>query len=92
MDCSNRQAGSCVRRPQLSPFETVDMGCPATAACRNRRNEGCSGMPVGMGYVPWQQWGQTYSMEQGLKQGTIFPELDYPFLGGGGCYDVQQRR
>lgn len=39
-------------------------------------------MPIGMGYVPWQRWGQTYSLEQGFERGTIFPELDYPFMGG----------
>jgi hypothetical protein len=36
--------------------------------------------PLGMGYVPMQQWGPVYQPEQGFKQGTIFQELDYPFL------------
>ncbi|HIR06461.1 MAG TPA: spore coat associated protein CotJA [Candidatus Copromonas faecavium] len=35
--------------------------------------------PVGMGYVPVQQWGTPYSAEMGLARGTIFPALDYPF-------------
>lgn len=39
-------------------------------------------MPVGMGYVPWQFWGQTYPVEQALMRGTIFPVLDYPFVMG----------
>lgn len=38
--------------------------------------------PPGMGYVPMQQWGQVYSPEQAFRQGTIFPELDYPFMMG----------
>lgn len=38
--------------------------------------------PVGMAYVPWQQWNQTYNLAQGLQRGTIFPELDYPFSMG----------
>ena len=38
--------------------------------------------PIAMAYVPWQQWGQTYTPEQGLRQGTIFPDLDYPFVMG----------
>ncbi|MCI8578282.1 MAG: spore coat associated protein CotJA [Lachnospiraceae bacterium] len=29
-----------------------------------------------------QQWGQVYSPEQALQQGTIFPELDFPFMMG----------
>ncbi|RGY98443.1 spore coat associated protein CotJA [Clostridium sp. AM58-1XD] len=38
--------------------------------------------PVGMGYVPMQQWRQTYNLEQGFSRGTIFPELDLPFIMG----------
>lgn len=40
--------------------------------------------PVAMAYIPFQQFGQLYPLEKGYKQGTIFPELDKPFLGGGG--------
>ena len=38
--------------------------------------------PVGMGYVPMQQWRQTYNLEQGFSRGTIFPDLDLPFIMG----------
>ena len=43
--------------------------------------------PLAMAYVPWQQWNQTYDLDRGLAAGTIFPELDKPFLGvrKGGC-------
>ncbi len=41
-----------------------------------------SGMPIGLGYVPWQRWGQTYPLSQGFERGTIFPELDMPFVMG----------
>lgn len=41
-----------------------------------------AGMPIGMGYVPWQRWGQTYPLSQGFQRGTIFPELDLPFVMG----------
>lgn len=41
-----------------------------------------SQMPVGMAYVPWQKWCQTYPIEQGFQRGTIFPELDLPFTMG----------
>ncbi len=36
-----------------------------------------------MAYVPFQQYNTTYAPEKGLEMGTIFPELDKPFLGGG---------
>lgn len=50
--------------------------------CTNVREDRMSGMPIAMAYVPWQRWKQTYSLEQGLNRGTIFPELDLPFVMG----------
>lgn len=54
--------------------------------CRMSRREDqmaiLSGLPIGMAYVPWQRWCQTYPMEQALDRGTIFPELDLPFVMG----------
>lgn len=48
------------------------------------REDQLAGMPLAMAYVPWQCWGQTYEPAEGWHRGTIFPELDLPFLGGGG--------
>ena len=39
------------------------------------------GVPLAMGYVPWQNFECTYEPAQALKAGTIFPELDKPFYG-----------
>nr|WP_319489076.1 spore coat associated protein CotJA [uncultured Caproiciproducens sp.] len=39
---------------------------------------------VAMAYVPFQQFGILYDPEMGLSNGTIFPELDKPFLGSRG--------
>ena len=39
--------------------------------------------PVGMGYVPMQNWETSYPISHGFMQGTIFPSLDYPFMMGG---------
>lgn len=55
---------------------------PAAISCPNTVSGSIEQFPVGMGYVPWQQWSQTYTMEQGIQQGTIFPELDLPFVMG----------
>ncbi len=38
--------------------------------------------PVGMGYVPMQNWEIPYPMEQSFSRGTIFQSLDDPFLMG----------
>lgn len=36
----------------------------------------------GMAYVPWQYFYKVYEPEKALGVGTIFPELNKPFLGG----------
>ena len=41
--------------------------------------------PVGMAYVPYQQWEEPYDTETAFPIGTIFPALDDPFRGGGPC-------
>lgn len=47
---------------------------------------GPDNFPVAMAYVPWQRWNRVYDLEKALSAGTIFPELDKPFLGvRGGC-------
>lgn len=61
--------------PAISPAMTPPL-------CTNMREDRMSGMPIAMAYVPWQRWKQTYSLEQGLNRGTIFPELDLPFVMG----------
>ncbi len=40
-------------------------------------------MVVGMAYVPMQVLNTVYEPEMGFRQGTIFPELDKPWLAGG---------
>lgn len=45
----------------------------------------CDDMVLVMSYVRMQEWDQTYEAETGLSRGTIFPELDLPFVGEGAC-------
>lgn len=80
MDCAYRnQPPANSRLPQASAPVSMPYShhfCP---------NTGIGGMeqyPVGMGYIPWQQWQQTYPLEQGIRRGTIFPDLDLPFTMG----------
>lgn len=38
--------------------------------------------PVGMAYVPWQNFTNVYeNLEEAYQIGTIFPELTKPFTG-----------
>ncbi len=38
--------------------------------------------PLAMVYAPVQEWRDLYDNENGHDRGTIFQELDFPFLGG----------
>lgn len=38
-------------------------------------------MALAMAYVPWQHFTNTYDPEKALHVGTIFPELDKPYIG-----------
>ena len=49
--------------------------------CGNAHRDELRGMPIAMGYVPWQNFGCTYEPMEGLRAGTIFPELEKPFYG-----------
>ncbi len=59
--------------PNMPGF-SVQNTCTNTAPGHLERN-----YTVAMAYVPWQQWQRVYPMEQGFRQGTIFPDLDLPF-------------
>ncbi len=53
-----------------------------TPSCSmNQGNDIDRDFVVAMAYVPWQKFGPLYEAEKGLMAGTIFPELDKPFLG-----------
>ena len=41
-------------------------------------------LPLVMAYVPSQSWRQLYDEAKALKAGTLFQELDLPFMGGAG--------
>lgn len=60
------------------PRGNCSMACDGDSSLNN---DPLKGMPLGIGYVPWQQWGRTYNYCEGLSKGTIFPDLDLPFYG-----------
>lgn len=72
----------CPQRPEPRPARP----CPQTGG--NRPPQvflGGGNYPVGMGYVPIQSWQQPYALETAFRRGTIFPDLDLPFMMGGAC-------
>lgn len=40
---------------------------------------------LAMAYVPMQEYNMVYDVEDALQMGTLFPNLDKPFLGEKGC-------
>lgn len=38
--------------------------------------------PLAMAYVPMQRFVNLFSADEGYDKGTIFKDLDLPFLGG----------
>lgn len=49
----------------------------------SRSTWGLSGYPLASVYAPLQEWRELYDEEKGLARGTMFAELDKPFLGKG---------
>lgn len=62
--------------------QTAECGCGRMTEPERMRNE----FALAMAYVPWQHFGNVYEPDKALFVGTIFPELDKPFLAEGrGC-------
>lgn len=56
----------------------------------NRKSWGLVGYPLAMVYSPIQEFHNMYEIDAALRQGTVFKELDLPFMGmsvtkGGNC-------
>ena len=51
----------------------------------NTNTDYINSMPIGMAYVPWQHWNEIYDIEKGFHNGTIFPELNKPYMGRRYC-------
>ena len=67
------------RRPRPAP------SCPVTQPAPEPVQEPCPSLPLAIATVPMQQFGETYPPEVALCKGTLFPELDLPYRGGGPC-------
>lgn len=73
----NNGGGSRQGQRQQCPNQTASANTP----CRDRHDHDFDDFPVGIGYVPWQRWGELYSPEKGLCEGTIFVDLNLIFCG-----------
>ena len=65
---------------------------PCHCACAMNTKWGLCGYPLASVYAPLQEFGKLYDRDTALKHGTIFSELNLPFMGesvkkGGCCHD-----
>lgn len=63
----------------------MDVSMPEPNCGQRLNDTPLADLPLTMAYVPMQRYTQVYDMEKGLCVGTIFPELDKPFLGRSVC-------
>ena len=54
----------------------MGMDMPATEGARPIKDA-----VLAMAYVPMQEYGLLYDQDDALEAGTLFPDLDKPFLG-----------
>ena len=83
---SGNAGRSCGRSPVSSAPNAESMPCMECISPSG--NPSCdSDHVLAMAYVPWHQFSSVYEPDRALSAGTIFPELDKPFLAakGGRC-------
>lgn len=73
MHLDNNYYSSHCQSSGMSPTD-CNMKC-------DNQSEDIQNFPIAMAYVPWQKWKKVYNDDVGLERGTIFPELDLPFMG-----------
>ena len=56
-------------------------GCGKNEECPEVYDDPVAGMPLAMGYVPWQRFCNLYEECEALYHGTIFHDLDLDFVG-----------
>ncbi len=94
--CSGRQSVRPVNVIGVSPCGNA-VPVQATGCCNdtvvgnvilgNCADVGCnkettlSNYPIAMAYVPWQSYGNIYPLQQAMRNGTMFRELDLDFAG-----------
>ena len=70
---------SCMSKPHT---DDCCMNAPRTDDTCMAKRDAYGNKPLAMAYVPWQKNFKMYeNLDEAFKTGTIFPELNKPFLG-----------
>ncbi len=81
--CSSSPRNDCGCKHTHSDEAHCNRAPESDCDCKDE-NKHMRHMPVGIGYVPMQQWCSLYDPETALCQGTAFPELNLIFCGSRG--------
>lgn len=83
MQSCNMQPPKCnIQTPKCE--EHMDIKCKKENDDCKDSNRHMRNMPIGMGYVPIQDWCKLYDPETAFCQGTAFPDLNLIFCGSRG--------
>jgi len=81
-ECRKNHAAQAVRCD--CPKCRAERECAARAAESRCECAASELLPV-MVFIPVQRWDMVYDCDRALDRGTLFPTLDKPFFGKGGC-------
>ena len=65
-----RNCGACSNENEMQRMMPRD----------NCSSQECERWSIAMAYVPWQNLEKVYEPAQALRSGTLFPELEKPFM------------
>ncbi len=65
---------------ETKPMPEASVTPPSGGSCA-AGDEVVPGAPLAMVYAPCQPWRNLYEPDRALTQGTLFADLDLPFLG-----------
>ncbi len=78
-DCNECDDG-CNACSDNASSGVVISGCSGCVSTCNKETV-LQNMALAMAYVPWQPYENLYSLSQALRNGTIFRDLDFEFMG-----------
>ena len=85
--CNESLLRMMMNQSPLSPTRDIPQ---SNGSCADNSKWGVREHPLSMVYSPLQEFDNLYDLDTALKQGTLFAELDLPFMGrtiqkGGNC-------
>lgn len=73
-------SGNCGCGRQETAERSMDRSMDRSGCGCDNPMEKIDSYALAMAYVPWQKFCETYDLEKAFCTGTIFPELDKPFM------------